>query len=268
MRKAEKKREEKPNNSTAQGVKIPDYADGRDTVLNMTASFAAGFLLGGVISYPFYKLLWLSLLLGVVVGIIATFVARNWRRERRLLLLRMQFNDMLVSMSVSLRAGGTMLKALEDARKDLALVYQEDSDIISEIDIILGGFHNAIPLSQCFSEFAQRCQLEDVQSFASVYATIEGKSSRANDIIRDTQQLIASKTEVEMEIHTLMTSANLEAYLMLIVCPVILFILCLAGGEFMEALYTTTPGRVVASICLAGYFLCIFLVRKYNKIRA
>lgn len=50
---------------------------------------------------------------------------------------------------------------------------------------------------------------------ASIYATIEGKSSRADEIVRETQQIIADKMEIEMEIDTLMTAAKSEVNIML-----------------------------------------------------
>lgn len=76
-------------------------------------------------------------------------------------------------MSVSMRAGNPVLKALQSARSDLELIYSENSDIIIELDIILSRFQNAMPLSQAFGDFARRSGLEDISSFASIYATIE-----------------------------------------------------------------------------------------------
>ena len=86
--------------------------------------------------------------------------------------------DLLEAMSVSMRAGNPPYKALISAREDLMLLYPEKSDIMRELDLIIGKFNNAVPLSEAFSDFANRSGLEDIESFASIYATIEGKSSR------------------------------------------------------------------------------------------
>ena len=119
--------------------------------------------------------------------------------------------------------------------------------ILVELDGIIAKFHNAVPLSQAFADFAQRSGLEDVASFASIYATIEGKSSRADEIIRETQQIIADKMEIEMEIDTLMTAAKSEVNIMLFMPLVILGVIGYAGAGFMDAIYTTDAGRAVAT---------------------
>ena len=167
--------------------------------------------------------------------------------QKRLKKLRVQFYDLLEAMSVAMRAGNPVLKALESAREDLTLIYPGNSDILVELDVIIKKFYNAIPLSESFADFARRSGLEDVASFASIYATIEGKSSRADEIVRETQQIIADKMEIEMEIDTLMTAAKSEVNIMLFMPLVILAVIGYAGAGFMDAIYTEPLGRVVAT---------------------
>jgi len=176
----------------------------------------------------------------------------------------MQFFDLLEAMSVSLRAGNPLIKALESARVDLALMYPEDSDIIVELNIIIGRFNNAVPLSEIFSDLAQRSGLDDIQSFASIYKTIEGKSSRADEIVRETQSIISDKMEIEMEIETMMSAAKNEANIMLAMPLVIVGAIGYVGAGFMDAIYTTFVGRVVATIGLGLFILSYLLLRKFT----
>ena len=106
--------------------------------------------------------------------------------------------------------------------------------------MIIKKFYNAIPLSESFADFARRSGLEDVASFASIYATIEGKSSRADEIVRETQQIIADKMEIEMEIDTLMTAAKSEVNIML--------------------------GRVVATGGLIVFIISFIMARKFSNV--
>ena len=119
--------------------------------------------------------------------------------------------------------------------------------------MIILKFNNAVSLSAAFSDFAERSGLEDIASFASIYSTIEGKSSRADEIIRETQQIIADKMEIEMEIETMMTAAKSEVNIMLFMPLVILGVIGYAGAGFMDAIYTTPMGRVVATGGLAVF---------------
>ena len=103
-------------------------------------------------------------------------------------------------------------------------------------------------------------------SFASIYATIEGKSSRADEIVRETQQIIADKMEIEMEIDTLMTAAKSEVNIMLVMPLVILGIIGTAGAGFMDAIYTEPAGRAVATGGLVVFIISFIMARKFSNV--
>lgn len=245
----------------------PDYSASPCTIFDHILAFLIGFAAGFVVLYIFYKLLILSAAGGAIVGAVNIFAAQQRAMQKRIVKLRMQFFDLLEAMSVAMRAGNPPLKALESARKDLAMIYSEDSDILMELDVIIQRFHNAIPLSEAFSDFARRSGLEDVSSFASIYATIEGKSNRADEIVRETQQIISDKMEIEMEIDTLMTSAKSEINIMLFMPLVILAVIGYAGAGFMDAIYTTPLGRLVATGGLIVFIISFFMARKFSNVK-
>lgn len=246
---------------------VPDYTVSRFTVFDYIISVAIGFAAGAVVLFVFYKIILLSVLGGAVTGVAYIFVAQRDAIEKRLKKLRVQFFDMLEALSVSMRAGNPVLKALQSAREDLVLIHSERSDIIAELDLILSKFENAVPLSEAFADFAQRSGLEDVGSFASVYATIEGKSSRADEIVRETQQIISDKMEIEMEIDTLMTAAKSEVNIMLFMPLVILLVIGYAGAGFMDAIYTEPMGRAVATGGLIVFIISFIMARKFSSVQ-
>ena len=235
-------------------------------MINHLAAFLIGFAAGFAILFIFYKLITLSIAGGMVIGGANIFAAARSAVKKRTVKLRVQFFDLLESMAVAMRAGNPLLKSLQSAREDLMLIYPEDADIITELEIIIGRFNNAVPLSEAFSDLAERSGLEDIASFASIYATIEGKSGRADEIVRETQQIIADKMEIEMEIDTLMTAAKSELNIMLFMPLVILGVIGYAGAGFMDAIYTTTVGRVVSTGGLAVFILSFIMARKFSSV--
>ena len=265
-----KKVSEKLHNGEESTVKkqivVPDYTLSCSSILDHVLAFAIGFAAGYVVLFVFYKSIVLGFIGGALTGIINIFMSEQSAKEKRLKKLRTQFFDMLESMSVAMRAGNPMLKALQSARSDLSLIYPEDSDIITEVDIILARFNNGMMLSESFNDFAERCKLEDVKSFASVYSTIEGKSGRADEIIKETQSIIADKMEIEMEIDTLMTAAKSEVTIMLFLPLIILLVIGNAGAGFMDAIYTTSIGHAIATGGLIIFFLSFFLARKFSNV--
>jgi tight adherence protein B len=236
-------------------------------MLDHIVAFFFFFGVGFLVLFIFYNLIVMSLFGGAVLGIINVFVSMHASVKKRTLKLRMQFFDLLEAMSVAMRAGNPMLRSLQSAREDLILIYPESSDIITELDIIIGKFNNAVPLSESFSDLAGRSGLEDISGFAGIYATIEGKSSRANEIVRETQQIIADKMEIEMEIDTLMTAAKSEVNIMLMMPLVILGVIGYAGAGFMDAIYTTAAGRVVSTGGLIVFIISYIMARRFSNIK-
>jgi len=248
-------------------ITIPNYKKSTSVMLDHIIAFIIGFAAGFLVLFIFYRVLVLSFAGGAVLGSINIVASMNASLHKRVLKLRVQFFDMLEAMSVAMRAGNPMLRSLQSAREDLILIYPENSDIISELDIIIGKFNNAVPLSEAFSDLAQRSGLPDITGFASVYATIEGKSSRADEIIRETQQIIADKMEIEMEIDTLMTAAKSEVNIMLMMPLVILGIIGYAGAGFMDAIYTTVAGRIVSTGGLIVFILSYFMAKRFSSVK-
>ena len=246
---------------------VIDYNVSADTGMNRLASWILGFAAGFVIFFVFYKIMLLSVVGGVLIGTANIFLTSKKNIEKRKMRLRTQFYDLLEAMSVSMRAGNPPYKALISAREDLMLLYPEKSDIIQELDLIIGKFNNAMPLSEAFSDFADRSGLEDIESFASIYATIEGKSGKANEIIRETQEIIADKMSIEMEIDTMMTGAKSEANIMLFMPLGILLILGYMGQGFMDAIYTTPVGRLTATFGLAMFVVSFVLTQKFSNVK-
>ena len=245
---------------------VPDYTASPCSILDHILAFITGFAVGFAVLFIFYKILLLSILGGIAVGAANIFASEQAAIRKRIKRLRVQFFDMLEAMSVSMRAGNPVLKALESAREDLLLIYGEDSDIITELGVMISRFRNAVPLSRAFADFAERSGLEDAESFASVYATIEGKSGRADEIVRETQQIIADKMEIEMEIDTLMTAAKSEVNIMLFMPLVILGVIGYAGAGFMDAIYTEPLGRLVATGGLIVFIISFIMARKFSNV--
>jgi len=248
-------------------ITVPDYTVSPSVTVDHIMAFLLGFAAGFAILFIFYKILPLSITGGAAFGVVNILASAQGAVKKRIDKLRIQFFDMLEAMSVAMRAGNPLIKSMQSAREDLVLIYPEDSDIITEIDIIIGRFNNAVPMSVAFSDFAERSGLEDIASFASIYATIEGKSSRADEIVREIQQIIADKMEIEMEIETLLTAAKSEVNIMLFMPLIILGVIGYAGAGFMDAIYTTGEGRVVATGGLAIFVISYVLARKFSSVR-
>ena len=256
-----------PPPAPARRLDKPDYSKSQAGFFNRLVALLIGFALGFVIMFVYYKMIILSIIGGAFFGIIYIFISAQNMTKKRRNRLRTQFYDLLEALSVAMRAGNPPALALQSAREDLTLLYPETSDIITELDIIMAMFKNAVPLSDSFLDFAERSGLEDVESFATIYKTIEGKAGRADEIVRQTQSIISDKMAIEMEIETLMTSAKSEMKTMTMMPPVILLIMGYAGAGFMDTIYVTNVGRIVATVGLAIFVISYVIGNKISSVK-
>lgn len=231
---------------------MPIYYVSNMSKVYKIAVYVIAALILAVMVFMFYHIIWLSIPIGLLLAIPAEKLY-----ERRLIKLRQkkfrsQFKDFLESMAVAVRAGNVDYQAIKYARSDLSLIYNETSDIIMEIDNIINRYEKGgVKISDLFKDIADRSGVEDVADFASVYDVIEGKSDRFEEILTHTRDVIAEKCEIEQEIETVITEAKSEAYVMLIMPFVILAIISVGGRGLMDTLFTTTNGRIAATVSIA-----------------
>lgn len=162
-------------------------------------------------------------------------------------------------MSVAVRAGNVEVAAVKSALEDLKLSYSSKADIVREVEnIILQYDRGGIEMKVLFQDLADRSDIEDIRSFATIYSVIEGKSDRFGDILTQTEEVIRDKVEIEQEIETTITSAKSETMVMLIMPIVIVVAMSSMGGGLLDSLFTTDVGHFCATVALVilGYLMC------------
>lgn len=230
-------------------------------------AYVLGSIAAGIVVYLFYHIVPISIVVGLIIGIFLEGMYADSTVKKRQKKLRLQFRDFLESMAVAARAGNVELQAIKSAAKDLRLSYAEDSDIVREIDNIIVQYEGGgIAIKDLFQDFADRSNLTDIQSFASIYAVIEGKSDRFGDIVVQTHDIIGEKVEVEQEIETQIGSAKSETYTMLVLPIVMVILLSAMGGDMMGALFTTFSGHVAATVALALFVISFIMAMKFTDV--
>ena len=232
------------------------------------AVYAVILMLGTAVLFVFYHDLLISVIVAAVAAVFLESGYASGRIKARRKKLRVQFCDMLESMAVAARAGNTELHALESALGDLKLTYSEDADIIVEVTDILNKYRNGIQLRVLFRDFGERSGIDDILSFAQIFEVIEGKSNKFSDIIKQTQQVISDKIEIEQEIETVLTAPKQETAMMLVM-PVLLMLLFSSDGDngMMGILFTTLFGRVLTTVCVIIFAASYFLAQKMTDIK-
>ncbi|TAH73880.1 MAG: pilus assembly protein TadB [Anaerolineaceae bacterium] len=171
---------------------------------------------------------------------------RKWR-------LNLEFRDAINSLSAALSAGYSAEHAFVEAIKDLKRIYPEGAMIIKEFTYLVNRTQMNITVEKALHDFGERSHVEDIISFAEVFATAKRTGGDIIHIIKTTGGIISDKLEVKREIMTVIAAKKFEATIMKIVPAGILCYLTLSSPGFLKPLYHNLFGILVMTILLIVY---------------
>ena len=186
---------------------------------------AAGFLIGYAAGYIYFNNSAVGLIVGLIAGYKAISIYRNKLFNDRKKELRLQFRDLLESLSNSFTVGRTASGAFENAYSDMIAEHGEDSYIVKEVYLICTAYKNqGIEIKSLINDFAQRSGIDDVKSFAGVYEVSTDLGGNVAKVIRETRDMISDKIEIELEIQTMVTGQKNQLNILAIM-PIVMSLL-------------------------------------------
>ena len=165
--------------------------------------------------------------------------------------LNLQFKDMLYSLSSAVGAGNSVERALSVTLEDMRQQYNDpNAFIIKELELMVNRVAMNRTIEEILNDFAERSHLEDIQTFANIFEISKRTGGNLIEIIRNTTQIIADKIETQTEIETMISGKQMEQKVIMVMPMALVFYMTKAGGDFMEPIFTTLVGRVIATLCL------------------
>lgn len=228
-------------------------------------SWLLGCVVAAIVLYAFFQNPLLMAVGGVLCGCMMPKYYQEFKKKRQLNELRLQFKDLLESLTSSYSAGRNTVDAFADAADDMISIYGEDACIVQELQIICTGLQNNINIEALLLNFAERCGLDDVTSFANVFEVCNRQGSDLKRVVSDTREIINDKIEIEMEIET-MLSGNKNELNVMMVMPVIIVIMLRGLGAGGGSANTLT-NIVIKIICIGIFGLAYVMGRKIVDIK-
>lgn len=242
-----------------------DYHVYHMTKTDYLLSYGIGFLLGAIVFLVFFRSIIFSVAAGVICAWKAPLFYNNYKKNRRLKNLRLQFKDLLEALAASYSSGKNTLNAFSDAFSDMVAIYGEDADIVDELRMICAGLNNNFNIEQLLLDFANRSGLDDVTSFANVFEVCNRQGSDLKRIVSDTREIINDKIEIEMELDTMLAGNKNELNIMMVM-PLVIIISMNSLGT--GTIVSNTPVNVVVKlICLGIFGLAYVIGRKIVDIK-
>ena len=168
--------------------------------------------------------------------------------------LKLQFRELLDALATSIGSGKNIVDSFKSAYDDLSIIYNEDASIIKELAIILDGNNNNIEIEKSLMDMGLRSGIDDIVSFANVFETCYRKGGDIKDVIKNTQQIINEKMEVQMDIETIVTSSKNEENVMTVLPITLIALIKLMSPEF-SANFVTPVGIISTTIAIVMFVI-------------
>lgn len=224
--------------------------------------FGKGFFTAALVSYLFYRNLLFSLVLSIGYGVYSIFREKKDYLKNQHYEINLQFREGLQGIAAALGAGYAIENAIEEAHRDLVLLYGEDSLLATEFYRMKQQLELNQPVEKVFQEFAGRWKTEDILHFVQVFQTAKRTGGDLIAITRLAAEKIGEKIEIQREIHTMIAGKKMEAKIMNMIPLGIILYFWLSSPEFLDCLYQSS-GRVVMTILMILY---VFAYRWSGKI--
>lgn len=282
MAKKEKKPQEPQYYMSATNTAMMNYRVYVMKPFEKILFMVALFVVGGLVGQVFYGGLFSengeatmlttisNIVVFAVVGLIAVKVflpvVTEMLRTRRIKALKNQFRDFLAALSTSLSSGMNVPSALINAKRDLEMQHGAGAFIVKEVDEMIVGTQNNIPVESLISEFGKRSGCDDISNFAIVFSTCYRTGGNLKDVIRRTSDIISQKIQIADEIETKLTSNKMQMYVMLVIPVVVVLMMKTMSSEF-AASFTSIIGVVATTVSIAMFVAAYKIGQKITDIK-
>ena len=232
--------------------------------------FLIAFVVGGAVGYLFYGGIGKDEfgMPTMTTYILNVFVPTRTEAiiEKKKSDLRKQFRDMLDSLTTSLNAGKNVNDSFLSVYEDLKVQYDEGAFILKELELIISGLNNNIPIESMLEDFGRRSGIDDIKSFANVFAVSYRKGGNIKDVIRNTHSILSDKMEINEQIETMVTSNKTEQNIMIVMPILLVGMIKMMSPEFGEN-FVSPAGLVSTTIGMVLFVVAYFVGKAVMDIK-
>ena len=203
-------------------------------------------------AFLFYRQLLASVPLLLFVPFWVRFRGRQMAAARQRM-LRDGFQELLRALTFSFRAGRAAETAFAEAGASIRESLGGQHPLLPEWDAVLAGLRVNIPAETLINAFAERCGIEEIQSFADVFSAAKRSGGDLASLMEAAEKQLSGTIDTEREIETAIAAKQTEHRVMCAMpCGIILYMRAASPG-YLDVLYTTLPGILVMTFCLCLY---------------
>ena len=176
--------------------------------------------------------------------------------------LKVQFKDMLMVMSDSLKTGYSVSNALKESYKDMVSMYGRYSYICEELRIMISKIKLNVREEDIFKDFAKRTGLREAILFSRIFSVAKRTGGNMTEVIGSVTDSIVVRENVREEIEVSTTEKKTEQKIMTLIPMALILYVKMMSPDFLNIMYETNAGRIVMTICLVLYILAFLWAQK------
>jgi tight adherence protein B len=228
------------------------------------------FILGAIFIFAVAFIFYHSVVLALfpcVFALLYPKIKMEQKIKARKTELRMQFKDMLYSLSSSLSSGKSVESAFKDILKDLLIQYPDpNTSIILEIESLVRKIESNESVENALADFASRSHLEDIENFSDVFYICKRTGGNMVEVIRNASNIISDKIETKQEIETMLAERSFEQKILSILPVLMILLLSFSAGDYIAPIFHTFAGRAAMTIAIILLTIAYFISKKIMNI--
>lgn len=202
----------------------------------------------------------LGLLVGVFVGAAIPSIVINKMEERRRLKFQDQLVDGLMIVSSSLKAGLSLLQAIETLAEEMP------APISQEFGLLLNECRMGVPFEEAAAHLKQRVHVDDLDMVVTSILVARETGGDLTEVFSQLVFTIREKAKIERRVRTLTVQGRLQGWIMALLPIIFSIFIYKAQPDMFETMLHDKMGRLMLIYAAISQVVGIVVIRKLSKV--
>jgi tight adherence protein B len=220
--------------------------------------------IGSLLSLLFFKVLFGSLLVGIVVALAIPFAVRSTlkrRLARQRRLFAEQLPDNLQVLASALRAGHSFIGALS------VVVNDAPEPAKTEFQRVIADEQLGVPIDEALHVVVQRMDSRELEQVALVGALQRETGGNTAEVLDQVTDTIRERFELRRTVQTLTAQGRMSRWVLTLLPVVLLLAITLINPGYMQVMYDSTAGKALLLLAAISVTAGSFVIKRIVNIK-
>jgi len=202
----------------------------------------------------------LLIAVGIIIGLLLPSAAIHHMQKQRRKKFQAQLIDALISLSQSLKAGLSLIQALE------VLVEEMPPPISQEFSLVVKENKMGVLLEESFERLNKKMDLEDLNLIATAILIARETGGNLTNVFINLSENIRQKNKIADQVKTLTTQARWQAIIMSFLPIVFAAVVFNMNKHLFDIMWQSDKGRLLLIWCVFSEIIGVMLLRHFSRV--